>query len=155
MNELPLLGQYIKEQLRIKRKTEGRIWTQNELARRSGLSSGGLSMVINGKVEPTASTLKSIADALSCDVAPLLKLAGIIDNPEDLDSSALKIAKRITNLPKTPRRYAVSTIESLLDTIYVLIKSSSEEPITDFEAEIYPSLLGSQVEVLETVAKKS
>ena len=118
--KLSPLGQYIKEQVNIKRKKEGRPWSQNELARRAGISSGALSMIINGKVQPKAPTLIQIANALGIDSEPLLKiaglleLAGVIDQSEDkIHPTLLDSVKIINSLSGNDRQTAIELVKGV------------------------------------------
>ena len=47
--------------------------TQNELAKKAGLSSSGLSTIMQGKVSPREDSMQAIAQALCCTVASLLE----------------------------------------------------------------------------------
>jgi transcriptional regulator with XRE-family HTH domain len=51
-------GDYLKKQIAARRRSEGRVWSQNELGRRAGISGGHVSMIINGKIEPDPVTVK-------------------------------------------------------------------------------------------------
>lgn len=60
----------IGENIRKKMKQAG--ISQNELARRAGLSSSGMSTIINGTFEPRMDNLRQIAQALGCPLSDLL-----------------------------------------------------------------------------------
>ena len=59
------------DQIRIRLKAAG--IAQNELARRAGLSSSGMSTIINGAYDPRLSSLRMIAAELHCTVGDLLE----------------------------------------------------------------------------------
>ncbi len=131
--KLSPLGQYIKEQVSIKRKKEGRPWSQNELARRAGISGGALSMIINGKVQPKAPTLIQIANALNIDsepllkVAGLLKLAGVIDQSEDkIHPTLLDSVKIINSLSGNDRQTAIELVKEVANAFKKRNEQSSE-----------------------------
>ena len=54
---------------------------QNELARRAGLSSSGMSTIINGAYDPRLSSLQMIASVLQCTVGDLLEETKDADGP--------------------------------------------------------------------------
>lgn len=59
------------EQIRIRLKANN--ITQNELARRAGLSSSGISTIINDSYDPRLGNLRLIARELHCTVGDLLE----------------------------------------------------------------------------------
>lgn len=121
--KLSPIGQYIKQQIATKRKREGRPWSQNELARRAGVSSGALSMIINGKVQPKAQTLIQIANALNIDSEPLLKMAGLLELAGVIDESETKIdpilldsVRVIDGLSLNNRSAAIELVRGIAET---------------------------------------
>ena len=60
------IGEKIKQRL----KEKG--MSQNELARRAGLSSSGVSTIINGTFEPRMDNLRQIAQVLDCQPGDLI-----------------------------------------------------------------------------------
>lgn len=50
-------------------------WSQAELARRSGMTIGQISRYMNGRLCPTAPTIKALADALEIEPAVLVYMA--------------------------------------------------------------------------------
>ena len=73
------------DQIRIRLKASG--MAQNELARRAGLSSSGMSTIINGAYDPRLSSLRMIAAELHCTVGDLLEETqqeAKINTPEEL-----------------------------------------------------------------------
>ena len=58
------------EQIRMRLKKKG--ISQNELARKAGISSSGMSTIINGAYDPRLGNLQMIASALDCTVGDLL-----------------------------------------------------------------------------------
>ncbi len=63
---------------RLKALREVRGWSQRELSRRSGLAENTIGKYENGQVDPTATSLKTIADALDVSMDYLV---GITDDP--------------------------------------------------------------------------
>lgn len=109
------IGKYIKQQLSVRRKRDG--WTQNELARRAKLSPSGLSLIINGQVEPKAETLKNIANALMIEPKEILKIAGLIKEDHAYDPILLNSLKVIDNLPPSKRKLAIRLVKEIADTL--------------------------------------
>jgi transcriptional regulator with XRE-family HTH domain len=58
-------------QLRVKELREAKGWNQTVLAYHAGLSPSQVSLIETGKRNPTATTLKGIADALGVEVGDL------------------------------------------------------------------------------------
>lgn len=85
------------DQIRIRLKASG--MAQNELARRAGLSSSGMSTIINGAFDPRLSSLRMIAAELHCTVGDLLEETQQetkISTPEELQ--LLVIVQRLNSL---------------------------------------------------------
>jgi transcriptional regulator with XRE-family HTH domain len=57
--------------LEVKRLRQGREWNQTELAFHAGLAPSVISEIENGKRDPSARTLRKLAEALQVDVADL------------------------------------------------------------------------------------
>ncbi len=57
--------------LEVKRLRQAREWNQTELAYHAGLAPSVISQIENGKRDPSARTLRKLADALKVDVADL------------------------------------------------------------------------------------
>src|SRR4051812_12541965 len=68
-------------QLRIKELREGKGWNQTVLAYHSGLSPSQISLIETGKRNPSATTLKGIADALGVEVGDLFPKADAPSSP--------------------------------------------------------------------------
>src|SRR3954464_11173538 len=52
----------------------GRGWSQEELARRSGLSRAGVSAIETGRLVPSAAAALALAEAMGCRVEDLFRL---------------------------------------------------------------------------------
>ena len=61
---------------RVRERRERKGWTQEELARRSGLSRAGVSAIETGRLVPSASAALALASALGCRVEDLFRLDG-------------------------------------------------------------------------------
>lgn len=57
---------------KIRKRMKALNLTQNELARRAGMSSSGMSTIIKGTYEPRMDNLRQIAQVLGCTVSELL-----------------------------------------------------------------------------------
>lgn len=66
---------------RIKSLREAAGLSQNELARRAGVSQSGLSYIESGEKSPSVDTLLRIADALGVTVSELLNAQGDTEMP--------------------------------------------------------------------------
>jgi transcriptional regulator with XRE-family HTH domain len=116
------IARYIKEQLAAKKRLEGRQWSQNHLARKSGLSAGGLSMILSGKVEPKAESLANIAKALDIDSKEILKVAGLIEKEDHTyDPILLESMKKIDKLPNYARNAAIALVKQVADSFETIV----------------------------------
>lgn len=127
--QLTPLGSYLRQQIASKRRAGDRSWSQNELARRAGLSSGTISMIMNGVVAPEATTLRKIADALEIDVSPLLEKAGILEPTESLNPTALYIAQRLSSLPQWLQEEAIDGIGAMVDQLWAIAEKAEGEQV--------------------------
>ncbi len=59
---------------RVRERRDRRGWSQDELARRAGLSRAGVSAIETGRLVPSASAALSLASALECRVEDLFRL---------------------------------------------------------------------------------
>ena len=81
--------------------------SQRELARRSGMTSPGVSQIVRGKVQPTVESIYKIAEGLELDPLSVLHLAGVLPDtpPEATDEEeAVRILRA---KPYHPRQVAV------------------------------------------------
>ena len=78
---------------KIKRLLKEKGMSQNELARRAGMSSSGMSTIITGAFEPRMDNLRQIAQVLGCQPGDLLD-----------DDDAIKNAPEI---PQDPQRASI------------------------------------------------
>jgi transcriptional regulator with XRE-family HTH domain len=98
-------GEYLKEQIATRRKSEGRVWTQNELGRRAGISGGHVSMLINGKIAADPPTL--------------------LPPPEgELSGDVLALAREVEALPAAARPLAIQAIRGVLHAMYAMAGES-------------------------------
>jgi transcriptional regulator with XRE-family HTH domain len=88
--------------LEVKRLRQEREWNQTELAYHAGLAPSVISQIENGKRDPTARTLRKLAEALSVEVADLFpKKAQAplpLDSPVDGAGDPVEAAKMIRAL---------------------------------------------------------
>lgn len=121
-------GDYLKGQIAARRKSEGRVWTQNELARRAGISGGHISMIVNGRVEADPPTLKKIAAALKVAPEEVYAAAGVLPPAEEtLSGEVLALAREIDQLPEVARGHAVIAARATLGAMYAMIGESITE----------------------------
>jgi transcriptional regulator with XRE-family HTH domain len=113
-----IFGEYLKRQIAARRKSEGRVWTQNELGRRAGISGGHTSMIINGLIEPDAATLKKIARALKVSDEEVFEAAGVLPAPEgELSGDVLALAREIDAVPEAARGRVIAATREMLAAI--------------------------------------
>jgi transcriptional regulator with XRE-family HTH domain len=75
--------------LEVKRLRQEREWNQTELAYHAGLAPSVISQIENGKRDPTARTLRKLAEALSVDVGDLFPKGQAPPSPEQPDFDRL------------------------------------------------------------------
>jgi transcriptional regulator with XRE-family HTH domain len=91
--------------LEVKRLRQEREWNQTELAYHAGLAPSVISQIENGKRDPSARTLRKLADALEVEVGDLFPKAQVplpLNDPVDgIDGDPAKAAGMIRNLAST------------------------------------------------------
>jgi transcriptional regulator with XRE-family HTH domain len=75
--------------LEVKRLRQEREWNQTELAYHAGLAPSVISQIENGKRDPTARTLRKLAEALSVEVGDLFPKGQAKPSPEQPDFDGL------------------------------------------------------------------
>lgn len=93
-----------------------RDWSQADLARRSGLSSAGLSRILSGRRGIGYDACVSISDALDLPIEIVLRKAGFL--PEDGAPSHISdqiIAYKVAELPQHQKDQVLQFIEFLQD----------------------------------------
>jgi transcriptional regulator with XRE-family HTH domain len=75
--------------LEVKRLRQQREWNQTELAYHAGLAPSVISQIENGKRDPTARTLRKLAEALSVEVGDLFPKGQAAPSPEQPDFNGL------------------------------------------------------------------
>jgi transcriptional regulator with XRE-family HTH domain len=75
--------------LEVKRLRQEREWNQTELAYHAGLAPSVISQIENGKRDPTARTLRKLAEALSVEVGDLFPKVQAAPSPEQPDFDGL------------------------------------------------------------------
>ena len=91
-------------------------WTQNELAKRSGVSQFTVSSVLSGKRSPGAGFCVKVAGALGLPPEMLLRRAGILPQdvklPPDIDNTTTQeIFTLLRNLPPEKRKEALRLLK--------------------------------------------
>jgi transcriptional regulator with XRE-family HTH domain len=114
-------GDYLKKQIAARRRSEGRVWSQNELGRRAGISGGHVSMIINGKIEPDPVTVKKLAAALKVSPEEVFEAAGVLPPPEgELSGEVLALAREFEALPPVARVPAIQAARVTLHAMYAM-----------------------------------
>lgn len=106
----------IGEKIKARMKEKG--LSQNELARRAGLSSSGISTIINGAFEPRMDNLRQIAQVLECQPGDLLddneySPKYVLGNNVRIRRQALKMSQNALAKAAGVSQSAVSEIESI------------------------------------------
>ena len=83
---------------------EERGWSNNELARRAGLSSGGVSLVLSGSRKPTHGFCVAVARALREPPEKVLRLAGLLPPLPSVEDKSywelVELAKELTRVER-------------------------------------------------------
>lgn len=87
--------------------------SQNELARRAGLSSSGISTIINGTFEPRMDNLRQIAQALGCQPGDLLDNQDIKKEEIPEDPLRASVIRDYDRLPPEAQRLVRQYIDLL------------------------------------------
>jgi len=96
----------------ISEEIKKRRWTQNELARAAGLSSGLVSRIMNGQ-RPGLQVCKDLARALDLPIDTVLELAGHLPREDDLDPDLEQIKNIFRKLPPAARKALLGVAHSL------------------------------------------
>ena len=96
----------------LKEETHKRHWTQNELARAAGLSSGLASRIMNGQC-PGLQVCKDLARALDLPVVTLLELAGHLPREDDLDPDLEQLKTIFRKLSPMARKALLGVAHSV------------------------------------------
>lgn len=93
-----------------------RNWSQNELARRAGLTSGTISNIVTGRVEGSQETLKSIAKALRIPTELIFVEAGLLSRQltKDRETELLYLYRK---LPEDEQVRLIRHIQATLSII--------------------------------------
>ena len=119
MTDKPLISWLLAE-------LDARGWTQNELARRSGVSSGHLSHILSGTRDPGLDFYQGIAFALHLPLEEVLRNAGILPASAD-DPTTAGLLARLAALPAPARQPLLDLFHSILDLAPAL---ASVTPVT-------------------------
>lgn len=95
---------------------EKRGWSQNELGRRAGLTSGTISNAINGVRTPTNDTLKSIARALKVPKETVFREAGVLPSVPDRTEQQVLLIHLFESMTDQQREMLISQARWILST---------------------------------------
>lgn len=115
------LGDWLLDELR------KRDWSQNELARRSGLTSGTISNIVTGRMGGSKQTLKAIARALRVPTEIIFVEAGLL--------SRELIKDRETELLFLFRRLPDHEQERLLKTLHITLSMLEQGPLSPVDRD--------------------
>jgi len=93
------LATWLNEQI------QDRGWTQNELARRVGITSGGMSQIMTRKILPSSDFCVAVAQALGVPPEQVFRLAGLLPQlPNQDDPTLPKLIELINRLSPARRQ---------------------------------------------------
>jgi transcriptional regulator with XRE-family HTH domain len=107
-------------------------WSQRQLSRASGVSSGAINNLLRGESVPETVTVEKIADALGIPRRKMLEaLAGTqVVSEATIDPTALYMARRLTELPVAVRDTAIEVISGVLDSFIRLAGTEANKTNT-------------------------
>jgi transcriptional regulator with XRE-family HTH domain len=88
-------------------------WSQNELAKRAGISHGTVSNIINGNKGVGQDSLIAIARALKLPADLVFRKAGLLPPAVDIDEAAEALLHKIMNLPPEKRKQVIDFLNFL------------------------------------------
>ena len=101
-------GRWLLEELR------KRNWSQNELGRRAGLTSGTISNAINGQRVPTPDTLKAISSALKVSKEKVFREAEVLSDLPEENAKTERLLYLFNQLDETDQATIMQMMEFLL-----------------------------------------
>ena len=94
----------------VRREMERRLIGQNELAKKAGLSSSGISTALREDGNPRLSTVISIAATLGCSVADLLE--GVQDGRDYLAADEIKLIQIYRQLNEDGKAFLIQDAQN-------------------------------------------
>lgn len=83
----------------LQKELDARGWNQSDLSRRSGITTGQISRILNGTRGPAPETLNGIAKAFHLSPELIFRIAGLLpprENVEPLDEELLDLFEQLT-----------------------------------------------------------
>ncbi len=100
-----------------KRMMEQRM-SQAELARRSGISQGHISLIIAGDRQPTYETMRTIALGMRLDPKVMFAELGVIEDDNNKDAGVEMLASRLMAMSPAQRELVLSAFLDLVDALF-------------------------------------
>jgi transcriptional regulator with XRE-family HTH domain len=122
-------------------KLEELQWSQRQLARASGVSSGAINNLLRGESTPETTTVEKIADALSIPRRKMIEaLAGSqVASEAIIDPTARYMARRLSELPPLLREPAIEAMSGVLDSFIKMAEArESETNFKQIDLTIFP-----------------
>lgn len=92
-------------------------WGINDLARRAGLSSGGVSMVLSRQRGPGSAFCTGIARAFGIPPEEVFRRAGILPPEPELTAAERRVVERFRRLPEQDRDRIEVVLEGFLELL--------------------------------------
>ena len=136
----------------IRKIRESKGLTLNQVALYSGISAAQLSRIENGKRGvPKAPTIKKIAEALKYDYHELLKVAGYIEEENDMTVDHNKLP----DLTPKDERDIARQLEKILESMDSDTALAFDgEPLDDETKELVKAAIESNLRLAKQIAKK-
>lgn len=96
---------------------EKRSWTQNELARRAGISHGTVSNILNGNKGVGENSLNAIAQALGIPPAVVFRRAGLLPKESPMTEQKERLLFLFDQLPESEQRSFLLMLAAMIDTL--------------------------------------
>jgi len=99
-------------------------WSQADLSRRSGLTTGGVSMLIGHTRKPNPDSLNALAKAFACPPEHLFRLAGLL--PSEPEEST-RVKDIICMLSQLPEEKVQMVYEIVTGFVYMSTRDSADK----------------------------
>lgn len=96
-------------------EAERRGWSLNQLAKKAGTSSGGLSMIVNGLRKPGPDVCLRIARALGVNPVEVFQLAGLLPPEPDVSPVMRQAIYLFTRLSDEMQEAILAQMEGLVE----------------------------------------
>ena len=99
----------------LEKELEKRDWSYNELAKRAGLSSGYVSMVMTGQRRPKEKFCNAVARALNVPPVEVFRRAGILPPAPEETATVLEVVYLMSQLPPEEQERLLITARAWIE----------------------------------------